>query len=139
MNHPNPAAPQPVPEEVMRALDRMSTPIDASWRGVGQGSYTAAADARDMKTIRDYVMRPVAAPHFPTMLRKMWSGSEVQDWIYRNWPSAPAVTLHAEVLAIVEELMKPDPQADSDMGRLLVRLAQAADAYEKAVYPIGGA
>lgn len=26
-------------------------------------------------------------PKFPTMLRKMWSGGEVQDWIDRNWPS----------------------------------------------------
>lgn len=24
-------------------------------------------------------------PQFPTMLRKMWSGSEVQDWINENW------------------------------------------------------
>ena len=25
------------------------------------------------------------APQFPTMLRKMWSGSEVQKWIDENW------------------------------------------------------
>jgi hypothetical protein len=24
-------------------------------------------------------------PQFPTVLRKMWSGSEVQDWINENW------------------------------------------------------
>ena len=24
-------------------------------------------------------------PQFPTMLRKMWSGNEVQDWINENW------------------------------------------------------
>ena len=24
-------------------------------------------------------------PQFPTMLRKMWSGSEVQQWINENW------------------------------------------------------
>jgi hypothetical protein len=24
-------------------------------------------------------------PQFPTMLRKMWSGSEVQEWINENW------------------------------------------------------
>ena len=24
-------------------------------------------------------------PKFPTMLRKMWSGGEVQDWINENW------------------------------------------------------
>lgn len=39
-------------------------------------------------------------PQFPTMLRKMWSGSEVQAWIDDNWnrraqpePAAPARTL----------------------------------------------
>jgi Restriction alleviation protein Lar len=25
------------------------------------------------------------APRFPTMLRKQWSGPEVQDWINENW------------------------------------------------------
>ena len=24
-------------------------------------------------------------PQFPTMLRKMWSGAEVQKWIKENW------------------------------------------------------
>lgn len=24
-------------------------------------------------------------PQFPTMLRKMWSGTEVQEWINENW------------------------------------------------------
>ena len=28
---------------------------------------------------------PVQPPKFPTMLRKMWSGSEVQQWINDNW------------------------------------------------------
>lgn len=35
--------------------------------------------------------REVAAlgekPRFPTMLRKMWSGREVQAWIDANWPA----------------------------------------------------
>jgi hypothetical protein len=32
------------------------------------------------------------APRFPTMLRKMWSGAEVQAWIDENWNRrAPAV------------------------------------------------
>lgn len=29
-------------------------------------------------------------PQFPTMLRKMWSGGEVQSWIDENWNKAPA-------------------------------------------------
>lgn len=28
-------------------------------------------------------------PQFPTMLRKMWSGGEVQRWINENWNKAP--------------------------------------------------
>lgn len=27
-------------------------------------------------------------PQFPTMLRKMWSGAEVQKWINENWEQA---------------------------------------------------
>lgn len=30
-------------------------------------------------------------PKFPTMLRKMWSGQEVQDWIEANWTQNPAL------------------------------------------------
>jgi hypothetical protein len=26
------------------------------------------------------------APRFPTMLRKMWTGREVQAWIDEHWP-----------------------------------------------------
>jgi len=29
-------------------------------------------------------------PQFPTMLRKMWSGREVQDWINENWNKGEA-------------------------------------------------
>ncbi len=32
------------------------------------------------------------APRFPTMLRKMWSGGEVQAWIDENWPKAATPT-----------------------------------------------
>ena len=28
------------------------------------------------------------SPRFPTVLRKMWSGGEVQDWINANWNAA---------------------------------------------------
>lgn len=31
---------------------------------------------------------PPQAPKFPTMLRKMWSGREVQAWIDQHWPAA---------------------------------------------------
>ncbi len=32
---------------------------------------------------RAYTM--LTTPQFPTMLRKMWSGGEVQDWLNRVW------------------------------------------------------
>jgi hypothetical protein len=58
-----PAAPADpaIPPEVMEALDRMSEPLHSSWGAVGDGSATAAADARCMKVIRDYIMRGAAA------------------------------------------------------------------------------
>ena len=28
-------------------------------------------------------------PRFPTMLRKMWSGTEVQEWVNENWQAPP--------------------------------------------------
>lgn len=35
---------------------------------------------------------PTGAPRFPTMLRKMWSGGEVQQWIDENWSPRPGPT-----------------------------------------------
>lgn len=43
-----------VPDEVMRALDRMCTPLDDSW--LGSASATAQADSRSMNVIRDYIL-----------------------------------------------------------------------------------
>jgi hypothetical protein len=38
----------------------------------------------------------VEPPRFPTMLRKMWSGREVQEWIDENYPSSALAALRAE-------------------------------------------
>lgn len=46
--------PAVVPEEVMRAVDRMCKPLDDSW--LGSQSATAQSDARCMKVIRDYIL-----------------------------------------------------------------------------------
>ena len=35
--------------------------------------------------IRQALAEPSAPPKFPTALRKMWSGTEVQEWINENW------------------------------------------------------
>lgn len=49
---------------------------------------------------------------------------------------SPAEQLHEAVLAIVGELMHADPAADSAEGKVLVKLADAVEAYEKVVYPM---
>jgi len=41
-------------------------------------------------------------PRFPTMLRKMWSGGEVQDWLNDHWRS---YRLHGMVLVNKEAFM----------------------------------
>ena len=48
------AQPVAVPDEVMRALYRMCTPLDDSW--LGSKSATAQEDARCMNIIREYIM-----------------------------------------------------------------------------------
>lgn len=53
-----------VPGEVMRALDRMCTPLDDSW--LGSKTETAQADARCMKVIRDHIMRPAVKDSLTT-------------------------------------------------------------------------
>lgn len=57
---------QAIPAEVMEALDRMSTPLHASWGAVGEGGATAAADARCMKVIRDHIMQTANSQPAPT-------------------------------------------------------------------------
>ena len=56
----------------------------------------AEHDKRDSSTPRAFQI-PVYTtppqrkpPQFPTMLRKMWSGREVQDWINENWNKGEA-------------------------------------------------
>lgn len=51
---------------------------------------------------------PLNAPSFPVMLRKMWSGTEVQDWIVQNWP-------HLNALGLIEPADPTLAQA-SEMG-----------------------
>lgn len=44
-------------------------------------------DARDGDEYVEVVEKK-PPPQFPTMLRKMWSGTEVQEWINENWGKA---------------------------------------------------
>lgn len=52
----------------------------------------AVAEIDGTEVVPEKVTAPTAseAPKFPTMLRKMWSGGEVQAWIDENWQKGGA-------------------------------------------------
>lgn len=47
-----------------------------------------------------------AAPRFPTMLRKMWSGGEVQAWIDEHWPAAAPTVVEPLTRDVVAEIVR---------------------------------
>lgn len=51
-----------------------------------QSSWQSVCEAHDeaKQALEQPAQEPVAIPKFPTMLRKMWSGTEVQEWIDKN-------------------------------------------------------
>lgn len=78
-----------------------------------------AALQREVEGMRS-ASRP--APRFPTMLRKMWSGGEVQAWINEHWNAAQAENSaemfqsdwRMRVATIAAECNDPDTQAALD-------------------------
>jgi hypothetical protein len=62
----------------------------------------------------------VEPPSFPTMLRKMWSGGEVQDWINKNWVAQPKQE------AKDEPKCNPHPKAPHGFNR---NASHSADRY----------
>jgi hypothetical protein len=79
--------------QALDALDAITDKVDGT--GFNSSSeFDQCLDAID--AIRQHLAQPQAQPvarprlRFPTMLRKMWSGREVQEWIDVNIPAAPA-------------------------------------------------
>jgi hypothetical protein len=62
-------------------------------------------------------------PRFPTMLRKMWSGAEVQAWIDEHWHSAPAAVPTIPPV-LVRDAAKALGCTESDVSRELVKLGR---------------
>lgn len=62
-------------------------PVAWMWK---DGTVTADPDRADGTWTPLYTAPQPAQqpPKFPTMLRKMWSGGEVQQWINENWNAA---------------------------------------------------
>ena len=51
-----------------------------------QSIYCAQCEALAKELVELYSDRPKRQPpQFPNMLRKMWSGAEVQEWINEHW------------------------------------------------------
>lgn len=54
------------------------------------GSQSATAIAAGMRKAIAALAPDAVAPKFPTAMRKMWTGGEVQAWIDANWPKGGA-------------------------------------------------
>lgn len=97
---------------------------------------------------------PSGAPRFPTMLRKMWSGAEVQAWIDARWMQQVAqlkrpAELGLSMLSDAERAVLAErgrqvnvkgwtPQHDDehDAGELAMASAAYALAAADAIYPL---
>jgi hypothetical protein len=62
-------------------------------------------------------------PQFPAMLRKMWSGREVQDWINEHWVTPPQRTwvglTDEEIVLIVAECAASHQHTDIHFARAI--------------------
>ena len=74
----NPAKNEHVMQQALEALD---------WMPTDDGSMELWRRQRPaFEALRAALAAPQGEPpKFPTMLRKMWSGGEVQQWINENW------------------------------------------------------
>lgn len=54
-------------------------------QSTGKQFITLDAAKRHAEANYTMLMFETSAPNFPTTLRKMWSGGEVQQWINENW------------------------------------------------------
>lgn len=62
-----------------------------------------------------------ALPKFPTMLRKMWSGGEVEQWVQENIVSAPTVEQDSgEAVCVIKHKEDGAPYVEWIVGKTLV-------------------
>lgn len=52
---------------------------------IARGTATSGDSAAVIELANRLLRAPSKPPTFPTMLRKMWSGAEVQAWINEHW------------------------------------------------------
>ena len=81
--HPEPTANL---DDVFRMVDDFGRGMRDAAKDPGSVSPHVLNWQRD--DLRDAIRRlatPPAPPQFPTMLRKMWTGREVQAWIDEHW------------------------------------------------------
>lgn len=95
-------------------------------------------ESKRRKELEDILAQPAQEPvalKFPTMLRKMWSGGEVQEWLDKQQSlythPAPAREALSEK-AIVEAMSKADITAYGDAVAFNKRIMKLARAIEQA-------
>lgn len=66
------------------AKKQKSVAMHEDWYNPNSCSYCGMVRGHS-KSCRNYTSPQRQPPQFPTMLRQMWSGSEVQEWINENW------------------------------------------------------
>lgn len=65
----------------------------------------------------DETITELKPPRFPTMLRRMWSGGEVQRWLDDHWKSHGLhgkVLVNKEALMALPKIMRDDLLAEPD-------------------------
>ncbi|WP_349618430.1 hypothetical protein [Azotobacter salinestris] len=88
---------QSLVDDALNELENLADDLDRTYPGRGDGLRRAAKLIRRQQAALDKQAAPVAtAPpspaqqpiqlRFPTMLRKMWSGGEVQAWLDERGP-----------------------------------------------------
>lgn len=100
-----------------------------SWRISFQSSESASRQA--FKLWQEALAHPAQEPisvKFPTMLRKMWSGTEVQEWLDKNTHPAPSWQGLTD-----DEMMKIIEACEDKCGRHLIGGFMIARAIEQAL------
>lgn len=58
-----------------------------------------------------------------------WREANPREWNH-------AIRLHNDIIVIISELMVTNPKPETEMGKLLLKLAGAVDKYEKKQWPL---
>ncbi|WP_109479141.1 hypothetical protein [Paraburkholderia sp. C35] len=75
---------------------------------------------------RTALSTPAAPPRFPTMLRKMWSGREVQEWLDANVPQLSGASAHEAATTAGGHMVYGSLEAIQAVVSLRIKASQQA-------------